>query len=117
MTMTKYHPLDDTYSAVRIIPSTDEVHVMPIRKNDQHVEHLTVQSHTAKEALAAHCRVGSQFFDLDVGRLLKYVSGGVWTVRQVMHLVGGDYAVSSTERVVTTNVFRSLAIAPPRAQP
>ena len=51
---------------------------------------------------------------LDVDAFVKDVRGGIETIQQVMHRVAGDYVFSSTGRVVTTKVLRSVAIAPPR---
>ena len=53
-------------------------------------------------------------FLLDVDAFVKDIRGGIETVQQVMHRVAGDYAFSWTGRVVTTNVLRSVALAPPR---
>ena len=114
MTMTKYHPLDDTYSEIRIIPATSEVHVVATRKIDQRIERLTIRCGTTAEARVAHWRIGNQFFDLDVDAFVKDVRGGIETVQQVMHRVVGDHVFSSTGRMVTTNVLRGVAMPPAR---
>ena len=38
MTMGKYHPLDDSYSEIRIIPATGGVHVVATMNGAQCVE-------------------------------------------------------------------------------
>ena len=106
MTMTRYHPLDDSYSETRIIPAANEIHVVATRSSDQYIERLTVRCRTTEEARVAHWRIGKQFFDLDVDAFVKDVRGGIETVQQVMHRGAGDYVFSSTRRIVTTDVLR-----------
>ena len=114
MTMTKYHPLDDTYSEIRIIPATSEVHVVATHSSDQRIKRRKLRCSTTAEARVAHWRIGNQFFDLDVDAFVKDVRGGIETVQQVMHRVAGDYVFSSTGRMVMANVLRGVAMAPAR---
>ena len=114
MTMTKYHPLDDSYSDIRIIPGTGEIHVVATHRSDQRIERLTLNCGTTAEARVAHWRIGNQFFDLDVDAFVKDVRGGIETVRHLMHHVAGDYVFSSIGRIVTTGVLRDVAIPPAR---